>query len=82
MSKGHGHEVDLWTLGVLIFEMLAGEVPFVAESTIALYGKILKGSFSLPSYFSPVAKQIIQGMRRTLLPIGQSFRRCSRLVSR
>jgi len=28
MSIGHNHSVDWWALGILIFEMLAGYIPF------------------------------------------------------
>lgn len=26
--SGHTYEVDFWTLGILIFEMLSGDAPF------------------------------------------------------
>ena len=30
-NRGHGHAVDWWTLGVLLFEMLVGHSPFRAD---------------------------------------------------
>ena len=29
--SGHSYEVDFWTLGILIYEMLAGEAPFTCS---------------------------------------------------
>lgn len=29
--SGHSYEVDFWTLGILIYEMLAGYAPFTSE---------------------------------------------------
>mgnify|MGYP000445186542 CR=1 FL=1 len=37
---GHGFEVDVWSLGILICEMASGQTPFQAESTKAVYEKI------------------------------------------
>ncbi len=40
-SKGYGKAVDWYSLGVLIFEMLAGYPPFFDEDHVRLYEKIL-----------------------------------------
>jgi len=42
-STGHNFAVDWWTLGVLIFELMAGHVPFEADSIQLVYKKIMAG---------------------------------------
>ncbi len=48
MSCGHNHGVDWWSLGVLIFEMLAGYPPFYDTNTYEIYRKITIGYFDYP----------------------------------
>ena len=45
---GHDKAVDLWALGILIYEMLVGYPPFFADNPFALYQKILKGTVKFP----------------------------------
>ncbi|KAI9312729.1 kinase-like domain-containing protein [Dichotomocladium elegans] len=59
-SKGYGKAVDWWSLGVLIFEMLAGYPPFYDEDHLKLYEKILQGKIRWPSYFDPNAKDLLK----------------------
>lgn len=40
--QGHGKAVDWWTLGVLLYEMMAGYPPFFDDDPLATYKKILK----------------------------------------
>ncbi|KAJ3318960.1 Protein kinase [Boothiomyces sp. JEL0866] len=48
----HGAKTDIWAMGVILFAMVAGELPFVAESIKLLYRKIKKVQYSTPSHFS------------------------------
>ncbi|KAH7297872.1 hypothetical protein KP509_25G016500 [Ceratopteris richardii] len=60
LAKGHGKAVDWWTLGVLIYEMLAGVAPFADDDASATYQKILDGKIIFPRYFSRSAKDLIR----------------------
>ena len=59
-GKGHDKAVDLWALGVLLFEMLVGETPFLAADDMEIYTKICTTSpnYDIPG-FPPVAADLI-----------------------
>ena len=48
-SKGHSKGVDWWSLGILIFEMLAGYPPFLDDNPFGIYQKVLGGKVSTVS---------------------------------
>ena len=41
--KGHNIAADYWSLGILIFELLARRTPFRAKDDMAIYEGILRG---------------------------------------
>lgn len=59
-SKGHGKAVDWWSLGILIYEMLAGFPPYFDENPFDIYRKILEGRLEFPRHFDAAAKDIIR----------------------
>jgi len=60
LNKGHGKPVDWWTLGVIIYEMIAGIDPFTDEDPMMIYRKILKCKFSFTSNFDRGAKSLVK----------------------
>lgn len=45
---GHGKPVDIWALGVLIYELLVGRTPFKAASVDEMYERIAAVDYAFP----------------------------------
>jgi len=59
LSKGHNTSVDWWAFGILIFEMLNGQPPFVADDPMDIYPLIIKNDVKYPAKFSKSVKFLI-----------------------
>jgi len=64
-GQGHGKGVDWWTLGILIYEMLASFSPFFDDQAIGIYRKIVAGRLKFPRHFSHNAKDLIKGFLKS-----------------
>jgi serine/threonine protein kinase len=60
LSKGHDRSVDFWALGVLIYEMCAGFVPFYSDDPMEVYQLILAHDLKFPSQFTRGCVDLIQ----------------------
>ena len=58
-GKTHNHTVDLWGVGVLCYELLVGHPPFLANTYDETYMKIRKAQYTVPSFVSIGAKDLI-----------------------
>lgn len=54
-----GLKADVWSMGVILFAMVCGYLPFEDKNTSALYKKIMNGDYSLPSYLSKECSDMI-----------------------
>ncbi|CCE64132.1 hypothetical protein TPHA_0G02910 [Tetrapisispora phaffii CBS 4417] len=62
LGQGYSKEVDWWTLGVLLYEMLTGLPPYYDEDVPKMYKKILKEPLRFPEGFDSDAKDLLIGL--------------------
>ncbi|KAJ2798229.1 hypothetical protein H4R20_004898, partial [Coemansia guatemalensis] len=58
--KYTGPEVDIWSMGVILFFMLCGRTPFEGDLLKEIYDKISRGKFTMPSFLSKDAQGLLQ----------------------
>jgi aurora kinase len=59
LDKGHDETVDLWCIGVLLFELATATVPFAGENFDQLKENILKVKINWPKDINTDAKNLI-----------------------
>ena len=64
-SKGHGKAVDWWTMGILLYEFIAGYPPFYDDTPFRIYEKILEGKVKFPNWFDSRARDLVKGLLMT-----------------
>jgi p70 ribosomal S6 kinase len=58
--SGHGAEVDWWSLGALLFDMVTGSPPFCANNRKKTMEKILKAQVRYPPYLTDSLKDLLR----------------------
>eukprot|EP00347_Sterkiella_histriomuscorum_P000019 403377493 len=61
-GRVHGRNLDFYSLGALLFEMLTGLPPHFSENRDEMYRKILHSKVDYPKYLSPMAKSLLKGL--------------------
>ena len=65
-EKEYGPSVDWWALGVLMYEMMAGQPPFEADNEEELFEAILHDEVLYPVWLSREANSILRGVGRVV----------------
>jgi len=59
-KKGHSYEVDVWSIGCILYTLLVGKPPFETQSLKDTYARIKKNEYHVPSRIGPLARNLIQ----------------------
>lgn len=63
--KNEGYKdfsADIWSLGVVLYAMICGKIPFLSDSIPEIHQLILSGKFDIPTFLSPQASSLIVQM--------------------
>lgn len=71
----YSYAADYWSLGTMMYEMITGVTPFIAETVQEMYTRIVYGDLIFPYGFDPEAMDIIAGLleRDPLDRLGAGF---------
>ncbi|GJQ12782.1 hypothetical protein GpartN1_g4573.t1 [Galdieria partita] len=61
-NQPYGYSVDLWTLGVLLYDILCGKSPFYHKNRAEMYRRIQRLPITFPDGLSPEARSLILGL--------------------
>ena len=60
-------QTDIWALGVLLYEMLTGDLPFQGETLGSLVLQITQANFAAPEQINPAVPREVSGIVRRCL---------------
>ncbi|XP_015516563.2 serine/threonine-protein kinase polo [Neodiprion pinetum] len=62
MKSGHSYEVDIWSIGCIMYTLLVGKPPFETSSLRETYARIKQVQYKTPAFLSKAAMNMIANM--------------------
>ena len=57
-----GRKSDIWSMGIIFFAMVTGQLPWTKRTQSELYSQIQAGDYKIPNFVSPVVTDLISKM--------------------
>jgi len=73
-ESAYGKEVDMWSVGVILYILLCGFPPFYSESTSELYNQIKNGEYEFPDPYWTEISFAAKDLVRKLLKVDPKSR--------
>eukprot|EP00116_Pleurobrachia_bachei_P015942 sb/3476204/ len=64
VGQPHDDKVDIWCLGILCYEFLVGDPPFMTDEHEETYNRIVNTAVEFPDYVSKLARHFISSILR------------------
>jgi len=73
MGKGYNFSADLWSVGIMLYEFICGNVPFGGnddDDAFTIYREIISGEIKFPSFIKEncIQKQLIETLLNNYAP--------------
>ncbi|KAI9222108.1 kinase-like domain-containing protein [Blastocladiella britannica] len=66
-NLGHSFPADMWSIGVICYTLISGNMPFYAETNAGIFERILTGAYEFdPECWSEVSEDAIDFIRKLL----------------
>lgn len=62
LKTGHSYQVDVWSLGCIVYTLAVGTPPFETPDLQDTYKRIKENEYTIPSNLSPPLKDFIESM--------------------
>jgi hypothetical protein len=64
LRRGYGYQIDIWGLGIILYAMAVGKMPFLHEDVHTLLGMIISQPVDIPAHISAPLRDLLEKLLR------------------